>query len=137
MGDGNAFGFEPEDFERAAREARDGLREAFGWLGHVFAGQDEVSWAGVLENLARRSRPAPATTGEAGDGVWAVYTVGEGGDARVEQVYPTEIEALRANRHNTDPRRKVRFLPYGIAVGVLDDPDDPGDPGDDPGGGPR
>ena len=32
----------------------------------------------------------------------------------------TELEALRANKGNTDPTRKVRFLPYGIAVSVLD-----------------
>ena len=32
-----------------------------------------------------------------------------------------ELDALRANRNNTDPSRKVRFLPYGIAVSVLDD----------------
>ncbi|OPX14431.1 hypothetical protein B1964_15280, partial [Gordonia sp. i37] len=41
------------------------------------------------------------------------------GDARVEQVFATEIDALRANQHNTDPRRRVRFLPYGIAVSAL------------------
>ena len=43
------------------------------------------------------------------------------GGARVEQVYATEIDALRANQHNTDVTRKVRFLPYGIAVTALDD----------------
>ena len=42
------------------------------------------------------------------------------GGARIEQVYPTEIEALRANRDNTDESRRVRFLPYGVAVSVLD-----------------
>ena len=31
-----------------------------------------------------------------------------------------ELDALRANKANTDPARKVRFLPYGIAVSVLD-----------------
>lgn len=46
------------------------------------------------------------------------------GGARVEQVYATELDALRANKDNTDPKRKVRFLPYGIAVSVLDDPVD-------------
>ena len=35
-------------------------------------------------------------------------------------MYPTELDALRANKNNTDPSRKVRFLPYGIAVSVLD-----------------
>jgi hypothetical protein len=28
---------------------------------------------------------------------------------------------LRANQNNSDATRKVRFLPYGIAVSVLDD----------------
>ena len=54
-------------------------------------------------------------------GVWAIYTVDASGDARVEQVYATELDALRANKNNVDPTRKVRFLPYGIAVSVLDD----------------
>ncbi len=51
-----------------------------------------------------------------------IYTVDADGDARVEQVYATELEALRANKHNTDTNRKVRFLPYGIPVTVLDAP---------------
>lgn len=67
---------------------------------------------------------AAETAGEAGDGVWAIYTVDADGGARVEQVYATELDALRANKDNTDPKRKVRFLPYGIAVSVLDDPVD-------------
>ena len=44
------------------------------------------------------------------------------GDARVEQVFATELDALRANKHNTDSNRSVRFLPYGIPVTVLDSP---------------
>ncbi|MEQ0682179.1 hypothetical protein ABLO03_07295 [Mycobacterium tuberculosis] len=82
------------------------------------------SCAASFEDLSRRSRPAPETAGEAGDGVWAIYTVDADGGARVEQVYATELDALRANKDNTDPKRKVRFLPYGIAVSVLDDPVD-------------
>ena len=53
--------------------------------------------------------------------MWAIYTVDAEGGARVEQVYANELDALRANKNNTDPKRKVRFLPYGIAVGVFDD----------------
>jgi len=55
------------------------------------------------------------------------------GDARVEQVYATELDALRANKHNTESNRRVRFLPYGMPVTVLDAPvaspqdDDPDD----------
>jgi hypothetical protein len=47
------------------------------------------------------------------------------GCAHIEQVYPSELDALRANKNNTDPTRKVRFLPYGIAVSVLDGSDSP------------
>ena len=67
-----------------------------------------------------RARTEPETTGETGDGVWAIYTVDDEGGAHIEEVYPTELDALRANKSNTDPTRKVRFLPYGIAVSVLD-----------------
>ena len=67
-----------------------------------------------------RTRTEPETTGETGDGVWAIFTVDDDGGAHIEQVYPTELDALRANKSNTDPTRKVRFLPYGIAVSVLD-----------------
>ena len=50
----------------------------------------------------------------------------EDGGAHVEEVYPSELEALRANKNNTDPSRKVRFLPYGIGVSVLDAPEQAG-----------
>lgn len=55
--------------------------------------------------------------------MWAIYSVHEDGGAHVEEVYATELDALRANKHNTDPERRVRFLPYGIAVSVLDAPE--------------
>jgi hypothetical protein len=82
---------------------------------------ERAGWSAFFEDLARRTRTQPETAGEAGDGVWAIYTVSADGGARVEEVYATELDALRANRSNTDPARKVRFLPYGIAVSVLDD----------------
>jgi hypothetical protein len=96
-----------------------------------------MGWSAIFEDLSRRGRPEPETTGEAGDGVWAIYTVDDDGGARVEQVYANELDALRANKNNTDAQRKVRFLPYGIAVSVLDDPsarkedDQKSDPPDD------
>jgi hypothetical protein len=80
-----------------------------------------TGWSAFFEDLSRRPRSGPETAGEAGDGVWAIYTVDGDGGARVEEVYATELDALRANRTNVDPKRKVRFLPYGIAVSVLDD----------------
>lgn len=124
MAENGPFGFDPEDFDRVIREGTEGLRDAFDRFGRFMAGPGTRSgWSVLFDDLGRRTRPAPeTTTGEAGDGVWAIYTVDADGGARVEQVYATELDALRANKNNTDPKRKVRFLPYGIAVSVLDDP---------------
>jgi len=123
MGNNGPFGFDPEDIDRVVREAGEALRDAFGPLGRLLDTSGERSgWSTLFDEFARSSRPRaePETTGEAGEGVWAIYTVDEDGGAQVEEVYATELDALRANKHNTDCRRKVRFLPYGIAVSVLD-----------------
>ena len=127
MGDNSAFGFDPDDFDRVIREGSEGLRDAFERIGRFIGAPvgARTGWSAFFEDLSRRSRPAPETAGEAGDGVWAIYTVDDDGGARVEQVYATELDALRANKNNLDPKRKVRFLPYGIAVSVLDDPEEP------------
>ncbi len=117
------FGLDPEDFERVVREAGEGLRDALDGLGKFVNTSGERAGRSMLfDEFTRgtRTRPEPETTGETGDGVWAIYTVGEDGGAHIEQVYPTELDALRANKNNTDPARRVRFLPYGIAVSVLD-----------------
>lgn len=125
MGDYSPFGFDPDEFDRVIREGSEGLRDAFERIGRFLSSSGAgTGWSAIFEDLSRRSRPAPETAGEAGDGVWAIYTVDADGGARVEQVYATELDALRANKDNTDPKRKVRFLPYGIAVSVLDDPVD-------------
>lgn len=125
MGDYGPFGFDPDEFDRVIREGSEGLRDAFERIGRFLSSSGAgMGWSAIFEDLSRRSRPAPETAGEAGDGVWAIYTVDADGGARVEQVYATELDALRANKDNTDPKRKVRFLPYGIAVSVLDDPVD-------------
>lgn len=125
MGDYGPFGFDPNEFDRVIREGSEGLRDAFERIGRFLSSSGAgTGWSAIFEDLSRRSRPAPETAGEAGDGVWAIYTVDADGGARVEQVYATELDALRANKDNTDPKRKVRFLPYGIAVSVLDDPVD-------------
>lgn len=125
MGDYGPFGFDPDEFDRVIREGSEGLRDAFERIGTFLSSSGAgTGWSAIFEDLSRRSRPAPETAGEAGDGVWAIYTVDADGGARVEQVYATELDALRANKDNTDPKRKVRFLPYGIAVSVLDDPVD-------------
>lgn len=125
MGDYGPFGFDPDEFDRVIREGSEGLRDAFERIGRFLSSSGAgTGWSAIFEDLSRRSRPAPETAGEAGDGVWAIYTVDADGGARVEQVYATELDALRANKDNTDPKRNVRFLPYGIAVSVLDDPVD-------------
>jgi hypothetical protein len=126
MSSNGPFGFDPEDFDRVIREAGEGLRDA---VSKMFDVTGERAGLGVLfDEFTRRQRREPETTGETGDGVWAIYTVNQDGGAHVEEVYATELDALRANKNNTDPARKVRFLPYGIAVSVLDaSPDAPDD----------
>ncbi|BBZ07941.1 hypothetical protein MDOR_21100 [Mycolicibacterium doricum] len=116
MTNNRPFGFDPDDFDRVAREALEGVGRFFTTSG------ERAGWSALLDELVRVSRPRtePETTGDTGDGVWAVYTVDANGGAHIEQVFPTELDALRANKNNTDPTRKVRFLPYGIAVSVLD-----------------
>ena len=121
MENNGPFGFDPNEFDRVAREAGEGLRDAFGRL---FTNSPQGAGFGMLfDQFVRptpRSRPQPETAGEAGDGVLAIYLSGADGKAHVEQVYRSELEALRANKLNTDPTRNVRFLPYGIDVSVLD-----------------
>ena len=124
MDDNGRFGFDPEDLDRVIRDASEGLREAVEGVSRFFMPGDRSGWSSIFEDLTRRPRTRPETTGEAGDGVWAIYSMSADGAARVEEVYATELDALRANRSNTDPNRKVRFLPYGIAASVLDDPDE-------------
>ena len=121
MDDNGRFGFDPDDFDRVFRDASEGLRDAFEGVSRFFTVPGErAGWSWLFQDLARRTRTRPETTGEAGDGVWVIYTVSTDGGARVEQVYATELDALRANQNDTDATRRVRFLPYGIAVSVLD-----------------
>jgi len=124
MANNEPFGFDPEDLDRMFRGAGEQLRDVVGRL--FDSSGDRSGLSGLFDEFGRRPRPAPApeTTGETGDGVWAIYTVDDDGGARVEQVYATELDALRANKHNTDSHRRVRFLPYGIAASVLDAPEE-------------
>lgn len=123
MSSNNPFGFDPEDLDRLVREAGEGLREVFGKA--FEPGGQRGGWNVFFDQAGHRARPEPETTGETGDGVWAIYAVTDDGSATVEQVFATELDALRANKHNTDPKRKVRFLPYGIAVSALDESERP------------
>lgn len=112
MAENNPFGFDPEDIDRVVREAGEELREL---KGRIFA---------FLDQPVARPEPAPPpeTTGDAGDGVWVVYTADADGVAHIDQVYPSELEALRSLKGNTDPARTARFLPFGMSVSVLDRP---------------
>jgi hypothetical protein len=122
VGEYGAFGFDPDEFDRMIREGSEGLRDVFERITKFVAAPGaRTGWSAFFDDLSRRPRSTPETAGEAGDGVWAIYTVDAAGGAQVEQVYATELDALRANKDNLDPKRKVRFLPYGIAVSVLDD----------------
>ncbi|MBE1548227.1 hypothetical protein GGC64_002251 [Mycobacterium sp. OAS707] len=123
MSSNGPFGFDPDEFDRVVREAGEGLRDALDGVSRFFTTSGErAGWATIFDEFSRHTRPRsePETTGETGDGVWAIYSVDDEGSAHIEEVYPTELDALRANKNNTDPSRKVRFLPYGIAVSVLD-----------------
>ena len=123
MSSNGPFGFDPDEFDRVVREAGEGLRDALDGVSRFFTTSGErAGWSTLFDEFTRQSRgrTEPETTGETGDGVWAIYTIDDDGGAHIEQVYPTELDALRANKENTDPKRRVRFLPYGIAVSVLD-----------------
>lgn len=124
MDNNGPFGIDPDEFDRVVRETGEGLRSAFEQVGRFFNTSPERAGFGMLfDQFARptpKSRPQPETAGEAGDGVWAIYISDDDGKAHVEQVYKSELDALRANKLNTDPNRSVRFLPYGIDVSVLD-----------------
>ena len=120
MENNGPFGFDPDEFDRVVRDASKGLRDAVGrFLG---TSQERAGFGMLFDEFTRRNRPVaqPETAGETGDGVWAIYIAGTDGKAHVEQVYKDELDALRANKHNTDVNRSVRFLPYGIDVSVLD-----------------
>lgn len=110
------FGIDPDDFDRLAREAGDHLRSVFS----DFLGNQGASFGMPFTTTRKRPHPEPETAAAAGNGVWAIIAK-PGKKARVEQVFPTEIEALRANQHNSDDHRRVRFLPYGISIDALDD----------------
>ncbi|AYF76754.1 hypothetical protein D7D52_26380 [Nocardia yunnanensis] len=118
------FGFDPEDFERALREAgidvRDMLAKAGEYLDRTSANPLGALFGQFVQPDRARAKPEPETTGESGSGVWVIYTIEETGGARIDQVFPNELEALRAHRDNTDDRCRVRFLPYGVPASVLD-----------------
>lgn len=123
MSSNGPFGFDPDDIERLAREAGEGLRDAFDRVGRYIeqSGNTAVFSHVFTGGHGRPQSGRPETTGESGDGVWAIYTVDADGSARVDQVFAGELDALRVFKDNTDRRRRVRFLPYGVTASVLDE----------------
>ncbi|MEV5651071.1 hypothetical protein AB0L57_22705 [Nocardia sp. NPDC052254] len=118
------FGIDPEEFERALQEAGTELRDLLGRAGEYIDRTSGTTLASLLGQFVRPERTGPPepegeTTGQTGDGVWVIYSLDDTDEARVEQVFPNELEALRAHRDNTDERRRVRFLPYGVPVTAL------------------
>ena len=126
MATNEPFGFDPDDLDRIFPGAGEQLRAALGQLGRLLNGSGQRAGSlGPFDEFGRRSRSSsePDTTGKTGDGASVMYTLNGDGGAQVEQIYATELDALRANRHNTDGNRRVQFLPHGIAVSVLDEPE--------------
>ncbi|MDJ0393716.1 hypothetical protein QMK17_10275 [Rhodococcus sp. G-MC3] len=127
MTNNGPFNIDPEDFDRIAKEASDGLRDVVDQVGK-FIGQSGAigPWGAFFgEAAAPKPKQSPAapeteTTGAKGDGVWAIYIVDDAGTATIDQVFASELDALRAHKDNTDTARKVRFLPYGLSVSVLE-----------------
>ena len=133
MANNGPFNIDPEDFDRFAKEASDGLRDVVDQVSKIFGQSGAIGpWGAFFGDSAtsdptpakpkpaREAAPEPETTGATGDGVWTIYIVDDEGSASIDQVFASELDALRAHKDNTDPARKVRFLPYGLSVSVLE-----------------
>lgn len=107
MGDYGPFGFDPDEFDRVIREGSEGLRDAFERIGRFLSSSGAgTGWSAIFEDLSRRSRPAPETAGEAGDGVWAIYTVDADGGARVNRCMRPSLTPCARTR--TTPTRNAK-----------------------------
>ncbi|MFT3714507.1 MAG: hypothetical protein QM774_00775 [Gordonia sp. (in: high G+C Gram-positive bacteria)] len=118
------FGPGDEEFERFAREMGDGLRDMFGKFLNGGGQGGQINWSKFAEGAfgqptRTKTRPEPEPTADTGSGVWAIVINDDDG-VRVEQVFATEIDALRANQNTSGDSRRVRFLPYGIPVSAFD-----------------
>ncbi|MGB3604608.1 hypothetical protein [Gordonia sp. (in: high G+C Gram-positive bacteria)] len=122
----------PDDFDRFAREAGDGLRRLLRQA--LENPRATAAWADIAATAVRprsaaesghssQVRPEPKTETQpvssgAGNGVWAVV-VSDGSPssgARVERIFANELDALRANQTNTNPGRRVRFIEFDTAI---------------------
>ena len=115
MGNSGPFGFDPEEFDRMVREAGEGLRDAIARINSFISSSGDQSGLSVLfDQFARntRTRREQETTGETGEGVWAIYTVHEDGGAHVEEVYATELDALLSRDEVSGHDRRVRRAPH-------------------------
>jgi hypothetical protein len=108
------FGIDPEEFDRVVREAGEGLRDALDGVGRFLNTSGErAGWANLVDEFTRYSRPKrePETTGETGDGVWAIYTVDSDGGAHIEQVYPSDWMRYARTRTTPTPPARCAFCP--------------------------
>ena len=125
MSSNGPFGFDPDDFDRVIREAGEGLRDAVGKFLDMTG--ERAGWSVLFDEFSRRQRREPETTGETGDGVWAIYTVDEHGGAHVEEVYSdrTRRVARQQEQHRPGaqgalPSVRHRRQRAGLLAGRLD-----------------
>ncbi|MET8876142.1 hypothetical protein [Nocardia sp. NPDC004604] len=96
-----AFGIDPEEFERALREVGIEFRDLLGKAGEYIDRTSVSTLVSLLGQFVQPERMRPPkpegeTTGETGSGVWVIYSIDDASEARVEQVFPSELETLRA-----------------------------------------
>ena len=122
MSSNGPFGFDPEEFDRVVREAGEGLRDALDGVGRFFNTSGErAGWANLVDEFTRYSRPKRSRKRLVRRATGSGRSTPSTRRRRPHRAgVPDRLDALRANKNNTDPTRKVRFLPYGIAVSVLD-----------------
>ncbi|MCF8571487.1 hypothetical protein L5G32_14535 [Gordonia sp. HY002] len=106
---GSDYGPGPDDMDWFTREASDGLRRMVGQFV-----ENQLRDKPVRDRTPVRPDPKPRVD-VAGDGVWAVVV--DDGVVRVDRVFATELDALRANKDNVDPQRTVRFLRFDEPIG--------------------
>ena len=100
MSNNGPFGFDPDDFDRMVREA--GEVFATPWATVFQQSGQRPGWSTLFDQAGRRARPEPETTGDIGDGVWAIFIVSDEGIATVEQVYASR-DSTRCGPTSTTP----------------------------------
>ena len=125
MGEHGAFGFDPEEFDRVIREGSEGLRDVFERVSRFAAAPGgRAGWSTFFDDLSRRPRSGPETAGEAGDGVWAIYTVDAAGGAapgsvaRVNDVPGGPLARLGAKMFGGLPSEVAALAAVAFSVAV-------------------